>query len=238
MARSDALPFLSLSAGRSTGNFKGVRVLWNCCSIQNGIGVRLESRCTDCDGICKDLTRTRLTKRKGLSGALRSLLFTDDYLPLPKTALFGLMPCYLHYRIFPGSLTVVKNKKTSKRIHLIWRRLRGFVATSIPACCPPGLYLRGCRLPATARLSAPSGMPETGLARFIQLAACFLRAAYRPLSHALLAVVEHSLAPFPYGWADARGPDPRLRRVAMPGHRPGSIGEERLQTERRFPNRV
>ena len=46
------------------------------------------------------------------------------------------------------------------------------------------------------------------------------------------------MAPFPYGWAYARGPDPILRRVVMPEHRPGPIGEKRLKTERRLPNRV
>jgi hypothetical protein len=46
------------------------------------------------------------------------------------------------------------------------------------------------------------------------------------------------VAPFPYGWAYARGPDPILRRVVMPEHRPGPIGEKRLKTERRLPNRV
>jgi hypothetical protein len=88
-------------------------------------------------------------------------------------------------------------------------------------------------------VSSPSFVAlETGLARFIRLSACSRRAAGRPLLHALLTIVEHSVAPFPFGWAYARGPDPILIRVVMPRHRPGSIGEERLQTERRLPNRV
>jgi hypothetical protein len=38
----------------------------------------------------EDLARP--ANRKGLSDVLKSPLFTGDYLPLPKTALFGSMP--------------------------------------------------------------------------------------------------------------------------------------------------
>ncbi len=90
-----------------------------------------------------------------------------------------------------------------------WEPSQVVSCKNILARQPPGICFRGSPLSATARLSAPCGMPETGFAhifpaerflillelfrrrlprpsRPIQLSACSLRAVYWPLSHAVL----------------------------------------------------
>ena len=52
----------------------------------------------------------------------------------------------------------------------------GFLQEIILLASLSGLDLRGCRLPATARLSAPSGMPETGLGPFYSVV-CVLQSS-------------------------------------------------------------
>ena len=81
---------------------------------------------------------------------------------------------------------------------------------------PAGPLFTRFRLPATARLK--SLLRERLRRAWPVLFGCLRAPDERPLplSHALLAIVEHSMAPFPWGWAYARGPDPILRRVVMP----------------------
>lgn len=79
-------------------------------------------------------------------------------------------------------------------------------AGMLVACWAFIYTVAACRRPP---VSSPSFVAlETGFARFIRLSACSRRATGRPLSHALLAVVEHSVAPCPKGVGLSPGAGP------------------------------